>query len=403
MGEADGSESIKLVATCVKCGARLDGVHKSLCAQCRADALDDDDVEDEADEPTTAAKGAERAGESSFTESQSQSASSSKSQSQSQSRSQSQSQSQSPTASPADEKIPLHDPDVPEEYEIVSAYAECKNGRAYKVKAKSLEKELITRFFTAGVARATGGLPIEAVARLLVAQNHPNLQTVFNWHPELGTSCLILDAIPETTVETVITQEGFFDLARAIDIFIEVCEGIEELHKQGMIHGFIRPRTIGICVSETGIDTAKVTNFSITNVFSNMLDQPLKIGRNYTCHDSFYMSPEEIDGKVVDQASDVYTLGCVLFHAITGKPVYRGKVVREVLEQHQNSMPARFRKRYEIPDDVEAVVLHMIEKDPLARYKSIRSVRIDLQRIRDKKQPIIENMWRKFFGMFGGR
>lgn len=367
MGEADGSESIKLVATCVKCGARLDGAHQRLCAQCRADALDDDD--DDESQPT----------------------------------SESQSEKASESAPQVEEKKPLHDPDVPEEYEIVSAYAECKNGRAYKVSAKSLEKELIVRFFTAGVARSTGGLPIEAVARLLVAQNHPNLQTVFNWHPELGTSCLIVDAIPETTVESVIRQEGFFDLARAVDIFIEVCEGIEELHKQGMIHGFIRPRTIGICVSETGIDTAKVTNFSITNVFSNMLDQPLKIGRNYTCHDSFYMSPEEIDGKVVDQASDVYSLGCVLFHAITGKPVYRGKVVREVLEQHLNSMPARFRKRYEIPDDVEAVVLHMLEKDPLARYKSIRAARIDLQRIRDKKQPIIENMWRKFFWMFGGR
>lgn len=373
MAEADSSDGIKIVTTCTKCGARLDAAGKSsggegfggpsnLCAQCRADALDDDDD----DGNSSVAAESDKGSEGSFT------------------------------------KKTLHDPDVPDEYEIVSAYAECKNGRAYKVRDKSLGKELITRFFTAGVARSTGGLPIEAVARLLVAQNHPNLQTVFNWRPELGTSCLILDAIPETTVESVIKNEGFFDLARAIDIFIEVCEGVEELHKQGMIHGFIRPRTIGISVSETGIDTAKVTNFSITNVFSNMLDNPLKIGRNYTCHDSFYMSPEEIDGKVVDQSSDIYSLGCVLFHAITGKPVYRGKIVRDVLEQHLSREVARFRKRYEIPDDVEAVVLHMIEKDPLARYKSIRAVRVDLQRIRDKKQPIIENMWRKFFWMFGG-
>lgn len=389
MGEADSSDGIKIVTTCTKCGARLDAAGKAsqtrgsrphsnlkvasnLCAQCRADALDDDDDDGDstvaADRDSTVAAESDRGSKGSFTESKS-----------------------------------LHDPEVPDEYEIISAYAECKNGRAYKVRDKSLGKELITRFFTAGVARSTGGLPIEAVARALVQQNHPNLQTVFNWRPELGTSCLILDAIPETTVESVIKNEGFFDLARAIDIFIEVSEGIEELHRQGMIHGFIRPRTIGISVSETGIDTAKVTNFSITNVYSNMLDNPLKIGRNYTCHDSFYMSPEELEGKVVDQASDIYSLGCVLFHAITGKPVYRGKVVRDVIDQHLSIAPARFRKRYEIPDDVEAVVLHMLEKNPLARYKSIRAVRIDLQRIRDKKQPIIENMWRKFFWMFGGR
>lgn len=389
MGDAEGSEFVKLVATCVNCGARLEAAHddslanrdpanqqseneqsanqrpenqrpSNLCAQCSADGLND---------------GGEANGDDESEDDRS-------------------------TLAPADK--PLHDPDVPEEYEIIAKFADCKNGRAYRVRDKSLGKELIIRFFTAGVARSTGGLPIESVARLLVAQNHPNLQTVYNWLPERGTNCLILDTVPEITVESVIKNEGFFDLGRAIDIFIEVCEGIEELHKQGMIHGFIRPRTIGISVSDTGVDTAKVTNFSIANAYSNVLDQPLKIGRNYTCHDSFYMSPEEIDGKVVDRASDVYSLGCVLFHAITGKPVYRGKEVRDVLEQHLGSAPARFRKRYEIPENVESVVLHMLEKDPLARYKSIRSVRVDLQRIRDKKQPIIENIWRKFFGMFGG-
>lgn len=480
MGDAEGSESIKLVATCIKCGARLEPAHEdspanprssnqsssnqlpeskrgsskqlsNLCAQCRSDALDDneeadsdrddgnlndssvternlkdnnlnannlndsnlsdsnltdsknasnlndnepDDDADIKNERTPAsAVDAKRAGASSFPGSQS-----------SESRSDSAPESGSESTSPSQvEAKPLHDPDVPVEYEIIAKFADCKNGRAYRVRDKSLGKELIIRFFTAGVARSTGGLPIESVARLLVAQNHPNLQTVYDWLPERGTNCLILDTVPEITVESVIKNEGFFDLGRAIDIFIEVCEGIEELHKQGMIHGFIRPRTIGISVSDTGVDTAKVTNFSITNAYSNVLDQPLKIGRNYTCHDSFYMSPEEIDGKVVDQASDVYSLGCVLFHAITGKPVYRGKEVRDVLEQHLGSAPARFRKRYEIPENVESVVLHMLEKEPLARYKSIRSVRVDLQRIRDKKQPIIENIWRKFFGMLGGR
>lgn len=299
------------------------------------------------------------------------------------------------------EKKQIVDPDVPEHYEILEALSECQHGRAFKVKDKNLDADLILRFVTAGVARMTGGLPIETVAQLLTQLNHPHLVTVYDWRTDLKTSCLVMDSPPEKSIQTVIAKEGFFDLPRALEIYIQVCEALEELHKQRMVHGFIRPRTIRLAASDSRIENVRVMCFSIANVFNNNLEQPLKIGRNYTCNDVFYMSPEELTGALPTVSADIYSLGCVIFHSITGKPVYRARTVKEVQEQHMSIDPARFRKRYEIPTPVEQVVLHMLEKDPLKRYKSIRGVRQDLERVRDNKDPIMEDKWRQFLAYFG--
>lgn len=392
MDNSNNSPSIKLVATCQRCGLPIgtstdsSKSKKTLCAKCLA-AEEMDEEDDEVDEPPIVIK--TNVSKDRQTDSAQSSAK------------ETDQKSIAGAAETREPKEPIVDPDVPDHYEILEAFVECQNGKGYLVHDKTLDTKLTLRFVTIGVARLTGGLPIETVAQLLSQQTHPHLATVYDWRTDLKTNCMILDAPTERSIETIIKKEGFLDLPRAIDIFIQVCEGLEELHKVNVVHGHIRPRTLGIVESKNGIDTAKVTNFSISNVFSNNLEQPLKISRNYTCNDVFYMSPEELRGEPPSIPSDIYSLGCVIFHAITGKPVYRARTVQEVKDQHLDPTPARFRRRYEIPPHVEAVVLHMIETDPVKRYKDAKSIRRDLERLRDSKEPILEDKWKRFLSYFG--
>ncbi len=380
---SDNTPSIKLVATCRRCGLPLGASNdspssKQICSKClEAQALDEED--DEADEAPIILK----------TNVSKKSAESNES---------ADSKPQPETSRKAE---PIIDPDVPDQYEILDVFPECQHGKGYLVHDKVLDTKLTVRFVTIGVARSTGGLPIETVAQLLMQQTHPHLATVYDWRTDMKTNCMILDGPTPRSVETIIKTEGFLDLPRAIEIFIQVCEGLEELHKVNVVHGHIRPRTLGIVESKNGIDTAKVTNFSISNVFANNIEQPLKISRNYTCNDVFYMSPEELRGETPSISADIYSLGCVMFHAITGKPVYRARTVQEVQDQHLDPTPAKFRRRYEIPPHVESVVLHMIETDPTKRYKDAKSIRRDLERIRDDKEPILEDKWKRFLSYFG--
>lgn len=378
MDNPNESPSIKLIATCVQCGAPVGSAgdssqasrKQSLCPRCAQTARVDEEDDDDDDGPPGVIKIPS-------------------------------SDSASAKAEAEAAGTPVSDPDVAEHYRILRVFADCQHGKAFLVNDKNLDTDFVLRFVTAGVARMTGGLPIETVAQLLVQQNHPHLATVYDWQSHGKSNCIVLDAPPDRNVETIIRNEGFLDLPRAIEIFIQVCEGLEELHKVGIVHGFVRPGSIGIVESASKIDSAKVTNFSITNVSVNNTDQPLKISRNYTCNDVFYMSPEELRGEPPSVTADIYSLGCVMFHAITGKPVYRARTVQEVKDHHLDATPARFRRRYEIPANVELVVLRMLETDPLKRYKSARSIRRDLERLRDNKTPLLEDRWRTILSYFG--
>jgi len=365
---------MKLIATCESCGEPIgssgeqpQGAGKALlCAKCRASKLVDD--EDDAD-----FGGADSGSE--------------------------------PAAAPPPPRlvsdVPLSDPDVPDNYEILEVLSECQHGKGFLVRDKNLDAKFVLRFVTIGVARLTGGLPIETVASLLCQQNHPHISTVYDWRTDLSKNCLVLDPPAERNLQTIIQNEGFLDLPRALDIFIQVCEALEDLHKVSVVHGHLRPRSIGIVESENKIDTVKVTNFSIANLVANNVEQPLKISRNYTCNDVFYMSPEELRDEVPSIPADIYSLGCVMFHSITGKPVYRARTVQEVKTQHLDVSPAKFRRRYEIPPDVELVVLRMLEPEPAKRYKNVRSIRRDLERLRDSKPPLLEDRWKTIFAFFG--
>ncbi len=293
------------------------------------------------------------------------------------------------------------DADVPAGYEILRKFSRCKSGKAYQIRAEGMTNDLIIRFVNAGVAKLTGGRSIEKCAQTLVSHNSPNLQAVFDWRTDSSMSYFLMEAAPSNNLEDLIKAEGFLDLPRAIDLFVEVCEALEDLHSHKLIHGHIRPKCICFSTTGSGIDSVKVTNFSITNVRSNHVEQPVKIGRNYTCNDAFYMNPEEIRSQMMTPLSDIYSLGCVMFHAITGKPVFRAKDHREAIDLHIGSAPARFRQRYEVPPTVEEVVLHMLEKDPSKRYRSVKAIKRDLQRIRDRKEPIIDNFVKELLSKVG--
>lgn len=370
MVDSNDSPKIKLVAACAECGEPVgasEGRDQSLCANCFS-SQSPDKLQANANalysaEPHSA--------------------------------------SDEPQLDDCQKPEPLFDEDVPDFYEILEVIPTCAHGKAFIVHDNNMNAPLLLRFVTIGVARLTGGLPIETVANLLVQQDHPHLTTVYDWKNHKSKNYLILDPPPQKNLETVIQNEGFLDLPRAIDVFIQVCEALEVLHKISVVHGHIRPRSIGIVEQSKTVDTVKVTNFSITSVSSNNIEQPVKVSRNYTCNDIFYMSPEEIRGDVPSIGSDIYSLGCVIFHSITGKPVYRGRTVDEVRNLHLEPKPAEFRRRYEIPAHVEQVVLKMLENDPALRYKSVTGVRRDLERLRDNKAPLLEDKWKTWMTYLG--
>lgn len=284
------------------------------------------------------------------------------------------------------------------DYQINNLISKCKHYVSLGVHDNSLGKDFILKIFQKQSAKDVIESQDLTMAELLASLNHPHIQTVYeSGFTAQGRLFLLLEDPGSINLESIIQQEGFLDLPIALELFDQASDALYQLHELNIPHGSIRPRSISVQEVSKGIYVAKVTNFSVTKISEDNLKQPPKIGRNYTCLDAFYMSPEELNSVDPDPISEIYSLGCVMFHAITGKPVFRARNLKEAVKQHTDNSKARFRRQYEIPENVQAVVLKMLEKSPEHRYKNVAEVHKDILNLKTGQKPKTEGFWEKLF------
>lgn len=291
------------------------------------------------------------------------------------------------------------DRELPQHYEVEDILFHCNDYIAVYVKDAELEK----RFLLKVEKRPTAGEPVGstkiAEAELVASLNHPHLLTVYDTgFTKEGRLYLLMEPPGRRHLEHVIQEEGFLDLPVALALFEQYCEAAQALHELSLTHGAIRPRSFMIMESDQtadGIPIGKLTNYGITRYCEDNIKQPTKVGRNYTCIDAFYWSPEECNQLPPDQKAEIYSFGCVLFHSITGKPVFRARDLKEAVKQHTDDTRARFRRQYEIPDDVQKVVLRLLEKEPSKRYSDLKEVSLALSELATGKKIERINIWQK--------
>ena len=288
------------------------------------------------------------------------------------------------------------DRELPQHYELDSVYFQCAEYLVVRVREKSLNRDLLLKVAKKPTAEEPEGSTELAEAELLASLHHPHLLTVYDTGFTREGRLYILMEDPGTkTLESVIQEEGFLDLDVALNLFRQYSDAIHSLHELSIVHGAVRPRSFSIIDLDDGVFLGKLTNCGITRCSEDNLKMPTKIGRNYTCIDAFYMSPEECNSLPQDMAGEIYSLGCVFFHSITGKPVFRARDLKEAVKQHMDESRARFRRQYEIKEDVQAVILKMLEKDAENRYKSVKEVEQAISVLLGEKRTDSNSIWQK--------
>ena len=288
--------------------------------------------------------------------------------------------------------------ELPGRYHFKKQRSNAREYTALLVYDEKLEKDFLLKIFKTPTQDNDYDSSDLAQAELLSGLNNPHLLPIYESGFTIGGRLYILMEDPgEITFDSIIKEEGFLDLDIALELFSQACEALHCLHELNIAHGNIRPRSFAVQKVSKDVFITKVTNYSITKFSEDNLDQPTKIGRNYTTIDAFYMSPEELKQFDSDPNSEIYSLGCVIFHAITGKPVFRARNLKEAVNQHTDESKARFRRQYEIPDDVQSVILKMLEKLPENRYPNLNKVRMDVLQLQSGKKPrkLGENIWDK--------
>ncbi|MGQ9779106.1 MAG: Stk1 family PASTA domain-containing Ser/Thr kinase [Bacillota bacterium] len=199
----------------------------------------------------------------------------------------------------------------------------------------------------------------QAAARL----SHPNIVTVYDVGQDKGLNYIVMEYVPGENLKEIIKREAPFTVARALNIARQICEALHHAHQHNIIHRDIKPHNI--LITPEGL--VKVTDFGIARAVSaSTLTQGGAVLGSVQ-----YFSPEQAKGAPASVASDIYSLGCVLYEMLTGSVPFKGESPIAIALKHIQEDPAPLRQfRPGIPPAVENLVARALAKDPSLRFPS---------------------------------
>jgi serine/threonine protein kinase len=176
-------------------------------------------------------------------------------------------------------------------------------------------------------------------------------------------------------------SEGNSSMLGLIGLFRQCCDGLMVAHENGVIHRDIKPGNILLSRLHDGSEWVKIADFGLAKVLSTTGGGVQALTSTGQVFGSpAYMSPEQCNGQPVDQRTDIYSLGCVMYECVAGKPPFEGDSAYAVLLQHLNAEPAPLPQlRGSEFERVENIILHTLEKDPDKRYQTVADLARDLQ------------------------
>jgi serine/threonine protein kinase len=220
--------------------------------------------------------------------------------------------------------------------------------------------------------------------------DHPNIIKIYEFAvPEDREPYLVMDYVEGTTLADEIARSPL-PLSRALNIFKQICRGLSHAHKMGVIHRDLKPSNVMIASDNlTGqnqpiSEQIKIVDFGIAKVLTPDLPAVKLTQTGEIFGSPLYMSPEQCMGKSPDARSDIYSLGCLIFETLTGKPPFEGLSVLETIHLHLYGVPpltTSYAPSLEHSEAINSIILRCLAKNPDDRYQSMDAVLYALDRL----------------------
>jgi serine/threonine-protein kinase len=201
-------------------------------------------------------------------------------------------------------------------------------------------------------------------ARAAANLSHPNIVTVHDFGLDQRHLFIVMEFMPGTDLKTLTKQKERFQVHEALELMIQACGGIGYAHRAGLVHCDVKPHNM----LTTPEGRLKVTDFGIARALSTISpDERSEV----VWGSPHYFSPEQASGRPPSPASDVYSLGIILYEMLTGRLPFVAADSAELARMHREETPVAPRYYNNgIPSALEEIIMKVLSKEPSARYRT---------------------------------
>jgi len=274
-----------------------------------------------------------------------------------------------------------------ERYEILDVIGSGGMGMVYRARQRFINRMVAVKVLHKGSITGTEIIKrFQQEAQAASSLTSPHVVTVFDSNVSRnGEPYLVMDLLNGSSLESLLEKEKLLPPARAIDIFLQICDALSKAHSKGIVHRDIKPSNIVLVEEDGQTDFVKVVDFGIAKILRESESGATQLTRTGEVFGSpLYMSPEQWRGTSVDSRTDIYSLGAVMYKTLTGVSMFDTTDILQLAYKQAHETPASITSLgIRLPDGLEAIVFKALAKDASERFQSVNHMVSELTSVRE--------------------
>jgi eukaryotic-like serine/threonine-protein kinase len=270
-------------------------------------------------------------------------------------------------------------------YQILSPLGRGGMGEVWQARDTKLGRDVAIKTLPEQFARNEERLARFArEAKLLASLNHPGIAAIYGLEEHNGTRFLVLELVPGETLASRL-ERGAMTVGESLEIARQIAQALEAAHDKNVIHRDLKPANIKV----TDENKVKVLDFGLAKVLDDVSTETgvsnsptislASTAQGMILGTTAYMSPEQAKGKEADRSSDLWAFGCVLYEMLTGRAVFEGENVHEILHGVLKVEPEWSRLPAETPVGIRSLLRRCLRKDSRLRLRDARDARLEIE------------------------
>lgn len=270
-----------------------------------------------------------------------------------------------------------------ETYEFIGETGRGGMAVIYKAKNRKTGRLVAIKKMLASSLTETAFLRFQQEAKAITSLRHPNIIMVHEFGvAEDGEPFMVMDFIEGSNLGELIKEKGSLTIDESMHRFIQLCDALQHAHAAGVLHRDLKPGNVMLSSADGSFADARLVDFGIAKLMAKEGEEAEKLTMTGQLFGSPpYMSPEQCRGFSLDARTDIYSMGCVMFEALTGRVPIRGQSVLETIMM-QVSEPAPSMKEVcpdkDFPPILETIIAKALAKDADDRYQTMRELMVAL-------------------------